>query len=415
MRPLRVRLAALAVAGMAVRAFYTFVLTPNQKGFGDWIYYNGVANGVADGQFFIDPFAAAEGREEPSASHAPLYPLVLSLVSLAGGTQYLAHRAAGILLGGLGIVVIGLLARRVAGDRVAVVAAAIAALYPIFIAADGALLSETLYTPVLAATLLCAYRVLDAGDWRWAAALGALVGLCALTRSEAVLLVPLLAVPVAWGARPGRAARLAAVVVAFALVLAPWTIRNLTAFDSLVPVSTQGGALIAGANCPDTYFGPELGGWSFACLSKRPVGVSEAEQSDVWRREGIDYARDHAGRIPVVVTVRVLKLLDFYEPRRQLMFAEGRNHTVEGIGIGVYYLLLPLAVLGGVLVRRRREPLRILMAPVAMVLFAAVTGYGVTRLRHAAELAIVVLAALALVHLADRLRERRGRRAEATA
>jgi hypothetical protein len=397
----RARLVALAIAGAVLRAFYTFALTPHQLGFGDWAWFTGVANGIARGDWYSNPFLM--GQHVPSASHPPLYPLVLSLGSLLGGTGYGPHRAFGVVLGAAGIVLVGLLGRRVGGPKVGLVAAGLTAAYPVFVAADGALLAETLFTPVLAATLLVAYRVRDEASARWAAALGALVALCALTRSEALMLLPFLALPVVWRPRPGRAVRLGAMVLAFVVVMAPWTIRNVHAFHRVVPVSTQDGALLAGANCPTTYYGPELGGWSFACLSKART-TDEAAQSDVWRREGRDYARDHASRVPLVVLVRVLKLMDFYEPRRELMFAEGRNHKVEGLGIGLYWLMLPLAVWGAVLLRRRGGPLYLLAAPVATVLIAAMAGYGVTRLRHAADLVVVLLTAVALVALSERRR-----------
>jgi 4-amino-4-deoxy-L-arabinose transferase-like glycosyltransferase len=397
----RARLAALALTGAVLRAFYTFVLTPHQLGFGDWGWFNGVANGIARGDWYANPYLI--GQQVPSASHPPLYPLVLSLGSLLGGTGYQAHRAFGVLLGAAGIVLMGLLGRRIGGARVGLVAAALTAVYPVFVAADGALLAETLFTPVLACTLLVAYRARDEGSARWAAALGALVALCALTRSESLMLVPFLALPAVWRPRPARLLRLGALALSFVVVMAPWTIRNLHAFHRVIPVSTQDGALLAGANCPTTYYGPELGGWSFACLSKARTN-DEAAQSDVWRRQGRAYAAAHAGRVPVVVLVRVLKLMDFYEPRRELMFAEGRNHKVEALGIGLYWLLLPLAVWGAVLVRRRGGPLYLLAAPAATVLIAAVAGYGVTRLRHAADLVILLLASVALVAMRDRRR-----------
>jgi 4-amino-4-deoxy-L-arabinose transferase-like glycosyltransferase len=395
------RLIALALLGMVLRAITIFVLTPHQLGFGDWHWYDGVANGIARGDWFHNPFVTS--RAIPSASHPPLYPLVLSISSLLGGTGYLAHRAMGIVFAAAGIVLMGLLGRRLGGPKVGLLAAGLTAVYPVFVAADGALLAETLFTPVLAATLLVAYRARDVGSARWAAALGVLIALCALTRSESLMLVVLLALPAVWRPASGRAPRIVALLVAFLVVMAPWTIRNVHAFHRLVPVSTQDGALVAGANCPTTYYGPELGGWSFACLSKART-TNEAVQSDVWRREGREYAGDHAGRVPLVVLVRVLKLMDFYEPRRELMFAEGRNHKVEGLGIGLYWLLLPLAAWGAVLLRRRGEPLFLLAAPVVTVLIAAVAGYGVTRLRHAADLVILLLAAVALASLAERRR-----------
>lgn len=409
LRPFGVRLGVLAAVGAMVRAIYIFVISPDQGGSGDWVYYNGVANLISDGRWFIDPFLAGAGDVVASASHPPLYPLVLSAISLVGGTDFNSHRALGIALGAVSVLLIGLLARRVAGDSAGLIAGALAALHPLLVTADGALLAETLYTPLLVGALLVAYRLLDEPRLRWAAALGALIGLAALTRSEALLLVVALGVPVALSVRHGWALRAGVVALACLVTIAPWTIRNWDAFGRPVPVSTQDGALIAGANCPDTYYGIDTGGWSFGCLSER-VNLNEAEQSDIWRTEGIDYALDNAGRIPAVVGVRVLKLLDFYDPAYQLQFAEGRDLEVQKLGIGVYYLLLPLAVAGGVLLRRRGEPLRVLAAPVAMVLFSAVVFYGVTRLRHAADIVIVVLAAVALAELGERLAARRRRR-----
>jgi len=405
LRPFGVRVAGLAAVGAVVRALYTFVYTPHIMGFGDWAYYNGVANLIAEGRWFIDPFAAGEGDTIPSASHPPLYPLVLSAISLLGGTGWRSHRSLGVVLGAASVVLLALLARRVAGERAGLVAGALAALHPLLVAADGALLSETLYTPLLAGVLLCAYRLYDEPGTRWALALGALIALAALTRSEALLLLGVLVIPVALRHRPRWWLRAGAAGLACLVVLAPWTIRNWDAFGRPVPISTQDGALIAGANCPDTYSGPDMGGWSFACLSER-VDLNEAVQGDIWRREGIEYARENADRIPAVVGMRVLKLLDFYDPGYQLQFAEGRDRGFQRLGVGLYYLLLPLAIAGGLLLRRRGEPLRVLVGPLVMVGLSAVLFYGVTRLRHAADVVIVVLAAVALAELWARLARR---------
>jgi 4-amino-4-deoxy-L-arabinose transferase-like glycosyltransferase len=414
MRPFALRLTALAGAGMAIRAFYTLVLAPFQLGFGDWLYYNGQANAIAAGHGFVDPFLALNGADAPSAAHPPLYPLLLSIVSALGGHGFRSHRAAGVLFGGASIVLIGLLARRVGGDRVGLIAAGLTAIYPIFIATDGALLAETLYTPLIAGVLLCAYRLLDDQRVRWALVLGAVIGLAALTRSEALLLLPLLVLPVALRGGQGWLKRSVAAGLAAFVVVLPWTIRNYSAFDRPVAISTQEGALIGGANCHRTYHGVDTGGWRAECLPPR-TKKNEAEQSDVWRKQGIEYAAHHVGRLPAVIGVRVLKMLDFYSPRRQLMFAEGRSRTVEAIGIGVYYLFLPLAAFGVILLRRRGDTLVVLAGPVAMAFVTSVLFYGVTRLRHAAEIVIVVLAAVAISELAGRALERRAGRTEVTA
>ena len=62
-----------------------------------------------------------------------------------------------------------------------------------------------------------------------------------------------------------------------------------------MPISTNDSTVLAGANCPLTYHGIDLGGWNIDCISKRRDD-NEARQAAIWRREGVDYARDHVGR-----------------------------------------------------------------------------------------------------------------------
>lgn len=401
------RLAAIAAVGVALRAIYLFVIARHTTGLGDWHFYQWQANLIADGRGFIDPYQLLAGAgSQPSAGHPPLYPLVLAGVSKLGGNGELAHRSAGLVFGACSIALIGLLGRRVAGERAGLIAAGIAAVYPIFIAADGALMSEGLYTVLVAGTLLVAYALLDRpGGWL-ALALGALIGLAALTRSEALLLLPLLAWPIAWRAAAGTRLRLAAIAaVGVVVVLAPWTIRNWSVFDRPVLISTNDATVLAGANCPLTFHGIDTGGWNIACISPRRPGLNEAEQASIWRREGLDYARDHERRLPAVVAVRVLRSWDLYQPRRQVMFAEGRQRRVEQAGIAVYYVLALLAIAGAVMLRRRRETLLVLLAPAVVVVITSVVGYGVTRFRHVFEPCIVVLAAVAAERILRRRRE----------
>jgi hypothetical protein len=283
-------------------------------------------------------------------------------------------------------------------ERVGLAAAAIAALYPLFVAADGAPMSESLYGMLIAGSLLTALHLRERRTIGSAAALGALIALAALTRSEALLLLLLIGLPLTF--RNWKAS--AALVGACIVILAPWTIRNFSAFDRLTPISHNDSTVLAGANCDATYHGPDLGSWRFDCISPRKT-LKEGRQAATWRREGIDYARDHAGRWPVLVPVRVLRTWDLWQPRRQLDFAEGRAKWAEAAGVVVYYLLVPFAIGGAVLLwRRRRDFALILLAPALLVTLSSAIGYGNPRFRHAFEISIVVLAAIAMVALAER-------------
>jgi hypothetical protein len=115
--------------------------------------------------------------------------------------------------------------------------------------------------------------------------------------------------------------------------------------------------------------------------------------------------------VPVVVAARLGRVLDVYRPWDQGAFlasAEGRNVRAQRLGLLAYWLLVPFAVAGAVLLRRRREPaLLVLLAPVALVLLVAATTYGSTRFRFAAEPGLVVLGAVAVDAALTSLRARR--------
>lgn len=415
LRSFRGRVALIAAAGLAVRLAYVLGPARDVKGFGDFYFYHWGANLIADGHLFVEPFIYMDhGQLVPSAVHPPLWELVLAGVSWLGGTSFLAHRAVGCLIGAVTIFLVGLLGKRVGGDRVGVAAAALAALYPVLIAADGSLMSESLYGMLVAAALLLALELRERPGARIAAGLGAVIALAALTRSEALLLLVLLALPVMLvKAPPGGVRRAAACLAAAAVVLAPWLVREWTVFDRPVLISTNFGPLLAGANCDSTYRGKDIGLSDTRCY--RRTIENEAVQAERWRRQALDYMADHAGRLPVVMGVRALRTWDLYQPWRMTAFAEGRWVKADKAGVIAYYLLLPFAFAGGWLIRQRRAELLILLAPVAVVFIATVVGYGFPRFRHAADIVLVVLAAVAVTRLFERLRERRAANRAATA
>jgi hypothetical protein len=396
-------LAAVAVAGLAIRLVHVLAVTPDLRGIGDSGYYHDIANLLAGGHGFSDPFAfQAEGREQPTALHPPLFPLLLVLPSLVGLDSYLAHRATVALMGAATIVAVGLLARRVGGERVGLLAAALAAAYPVLISADGAVMSETLFGLLVVLALLAAYGFRDHPKWQRAIHLGGIVGLAALTRGEALILLPLVVVPLCLRA-PRRAVTLVAATAACAAVILPWTVRNLTTFDRVVPISTNEGSTLAGANCDAVYRGRDIGGWEIRCVP--PIPGEESVQAARFRREGLEYALDHAGRLPVAMGARVLRSFGLLQPLRHARNAEGRAETMEVLGAFAFYPVALLGVAGAVVLRRRRAPLYLLLAPVAVTAIVTALGYGVPRFRHPADLALVVLAATAIDAL---LRRREG-------
>jgi 4-amino-4-deoxy-L-arabinose transferase-like glycosyltransferase len=407
-RAFLVRLAPLLVAALGLRLAYSLLLVKTQPLLGDGLEFHKLAYSIADHARYAQASFLTPDQVLPTADKPPLYPAVLALFTLVGGHGWIPHQIAGALIGTGTVAVTALLGRRVAGDTAGLIAGGLAAIYPLLIAADGSYRSETLYALLIVSTLLSAYALLDRPTVGRAAVSGVLIGLATLTRSEALALLVLLIFPAALLAVSARRAAiltLAASATAI-VVLTPWLVRTWVQFDRPVFISTNSGGLLAGANCDKTYHGEWLGQWRFDCL--RPIKTTnEAAGSAELASDGIDYARDHAGRLPVVLTVRLLRSWELYRPRQQWTierFFEGRDLRLEQLGVAMYYVLALLGIVGAVQLRRRGQPLRILLAPFVLVVLVSLGAYGFTRFRIAAEPPLVVLAAVTLAHLSERRR-----------
>jgi hypothetical protein len=190
-------------------------------------------------------------------------------------------------------------------------------------------------------------------------------------------------------------------VACMAAVLAPWVIRNWSVFGRPL-LATDDGTVLVGANNHRAYYGRDIGFW----ISGLPhPGGNEAQAEDVRRSKALRYARDHAGRVPVVVAARVLREWSFLQPFR--LEEQGRSKRVQALGVVYDWVLIVLAVAGAVFLRRRGTPLRVLIAPIWLVTLAAALGYGLVRMREPAELSLSLLAAAGLLGFWDHWRARR--------
>lgn len=187
----------------------------------------------------------------PSAFRPPATPVALAAVYLLTGDRepdrWVAARLFLAAVGTLGVALLGLLALQAWGWPEALVAGALAAVYPPLVAFGSSILSEPVFVALELAALLAALRCRRGARVRWAVLAGVLCGMAALTRSNGVVLaLPLLLLCVR---RPGRGPQLAAgvaLVAVMALTVAPWTLRNARVMGDLVPISTQGGYALAG-------------------------------------------------------------------------------------------------------------------------------------------------------------------------
>ncbi len=400
-------------------------------------YLNSAA-AIAKYGTYHDGNHAAGGARGPSAYFPPAYAYLLSIVDkITGGpalgaeTVHLA-RILQALLGTATVALIGLIAWDLFGAGTALLALAIAAIYPVFIELSSVLVAENLLTVLLLAAVCAALRIRRTRTpWRWVLATGVVVGLAALTHTNAALI----AIPLALGVRgvalprwlarlPARSAKLAAPATVLAVALltvTPWLIRDAVVFHHFVPISTENGITLAGtynassaASDPPyrwLYYGgvPSLKG-----LQRDAHEMTELQLDDRLEHRALVYIEHHP-LAPVNVafhnTLRLLELEGSLAWRLSTS-SIGIDTGLAHIGVLSFWLLLAVVVAGLTTrpVRRvlGRAPRWLWGVPLVMWLTVVLVNAETPRFREPLDPFLILLAAVAVATVGKRVSALRG-------
>jgi 4-amino-4-deoxy-L-arabinose transferase-like glycosyltransferase len=402
----RVVLGFIAFFGFLMRTLYLMVATGELGG--DGRYYHAIAKIVADGKGFISPEPyELSGRIIASSPKPPAWPLILAAAHRLGLHSAFGQQMVACVIGTATIIIVAFAGRRIAGDSAGLIAAVIAATYPNFWLYERELMSETLTLFGAALVVLSAYRFRDQPSRRRAVALGFSCGLLAINHAEHLLLVAFLVVPLTLATRDqprDRRIKWAALATVCAIAaLVPWAAYNSTRFHTFVPSGTANGKTVLVSNCSFTYSGSNIGFQDERCVKRldgsgQITGKNEAIRDRQYLSIGQDYIRGHLSRLPIVIAAREGRLWSVFNAGQQTRLDTGRNTSIKVIEAGyfMYWALVPAAVLGGVALRRRRVMLLPLTALLLTIAVSAASSYGFTRFRAAGEVAIVLLAAVAI-------------------
>lgn len=402
---------AIAVRWIVMVRWYGDVPLIEEGTINDNLYYHGSANLLVDGHGFANPFEHhVTGEIIPTAAHPPGYTVYLAIWSLFGMDTVTWHRFAGGLLSASAVIPVGLLLRRLFDHRTAVLGMIGIAIHPPLWMNDALILSESMWIPLAAWSIFFAQRVYEDPSVRRVVELTVVLSLGALTRSEPFLMFFLLLTPLLmfhprleWRDRVKRTAMAAVLAM---VILAPWVGRNVTIFDEPTYLAVGPGYVLELGNCDDTYSGEFLGYWSASCDDGTtwPEGADESGIAAAKYEKAQRYIRDNWTQLPKVGAARFGRIIGVYRPIQGIdfdVFFERRVRSHVVVGLLANYVVMAGAVLGAVVWRRRTS-----LLPIAAVagtsLLTAVITFGVTRYRVGADVAFVILSAVALGHLIDR-------------
>jgi hypothetical protein len=403
---------AAVLAGLCLRLCFGLLYWVHKPLTHDEREYLALAHSVAAGRGFVYDASHDTGTAQ-QFGRAPVYPLFLAIVG-AGTTE--SHAAPArvkvvqSIVGAIGVGLIGLLARRAAGPRAGVAAAAIAAVYPPLVWICAYVLSEALYSTLALLTALLLDTALDrTGGVSTAergrrgmaitAAAGLTAGLAMLVRPAMLLFLPL----GVWWLISLRRPSLAAVLVVTSLaVITPWTVRNLRVYGTFVLIASEGGVTFWTGNHPlargegDLAANPEIKIAEIAFRRAHP-GLTAEQLEPLYYRDAVQ----HIARHPIW-WLGLLARKAFYT-----IVPVGPSYTLHSTkylvaSVASYLLVLPWAVIGARAWWRGASPPEALFVLAASAAIAGLVFFPQERFRiPVIDPALIVCAGIAC---AERLR-----------
>jgi 4-amino-4-deoxy-L-arabinose transferase-like glycosyltransferase len=411
-------------------------------GVADQISYDALARQVLAGEGFrFDrPWWPMTAAGEPTAHWSYLYTLYLTgLYGLFGGHALAARVIQAVLAGALCPWLAWRLGGRLFGPRVGLASAAIVAGYGYFIYYAGALMTESFYILAILWMLDRATGMAQAplspgpgpkgrlrtathfaGPWL---TLGLALGTAALLRQVVLLFVPVLFAWLVWTMTRQAPARdwqqaprslrsviggLLVTMAVMGIMILPWTLRNYLAFDRVVLLNTNAGFAFFWGNHPihGTNFVAIFPSSVYSSLVPQELrGLNEAALDQALLKEGLRFVADDPGRYVLLSASRVKDYFKFWPsedsgPMSNLV-------RVFSFGVCLPFMLygLAIAALRGrtVLATGAQPGVVLLYLFVATYSLAHLLSWALIRYRLPVDAVLLLFAALALVHLWERV------------
>jgi hypothetical protein len=266
------------LASFAIAMTFIFVWAPHPWGWTGFDRYHDYARVLARGEAF------------PTTDVPWGYPYFLAAFYWAFGDRPWIPLIAQAALNAFIPLLVYEFARREFDRRIAVVAALLTGLCSFNTVYTSTESSDAVCTVIFMAAVVAFAHGRRDNDWRWMACSGALAGLAAQFRPN-LLLVPLVLGTFHVFSGPPRLRRAkdaAALLVASAMVLTPWVVRNYRLTGQFVPTSTHGGmqlwygTLQTGRFLKSRAYNPrsvfESGSFPYTSLDRVPLIVTARQE-----------------------------------------------------------------------------------------------------------------------------------------
>ena len=374
----RLTLIAILVAAFALRVFAAVIVPDQSVMLGDAVAYREVgkslwATGQMNALYFMPLYPALV------AVFGPGWPQLLIDIALSTVLVWLIYELTDAIF---------------ASKRAAILAGAVAAVYPYFIFYSIVGLTETLFMVLLLAAYLCWYR-----NAYIAASVFSVLGI--LTRPVLDPLAPLLLLYFAIAIRglsiKAAAKYLAIYVGIYCVLMAPWWLHNYKAYQTFVRLNLGSGVALLSGNSPSNQSGGIDNNLN-ATMAPFAEIADPVARDKAMQRAALNYIKEDPGRFLIQAAKRFQR---FWSPWPQTEEYSRPLYKLISFCSFIPVLLLALVfvVLYGRTYFRRIAPLLLFIVYLNSLhlVFPASLRY-----RLPVEPFLIILAAAGAVHLVDR-------------
>lgn len=355
----------------------------------------------------------------------PFYPYFVAFLYKLSGSSIAFVVFVQHLIGTASAGLVYFLSREYFSRRVSFVAGLIAALYWPFVYFEGDLLIVTVFVFWNILALLLMAKSLRRDNLLLLVAAGLCFGLSAIARPSVLIVFPALPLVLYLNRRlpkktgAGWIGRTAVLFAGILVVIMPVMIRNFVVARSIVPIAASGGVnFFIGNNprsdgstaiVPDTRADWWGGYYDAIAIAERDEGrkLKLAEVSSYFFRRGLEWFRDSPGD---AFSHLLKKLRVFWAgPERannKFIYFFWNLAGMKYVPLPGYWLVAPLALLGGILQWRRRRLLSPLYFFILLYMVGVVAFFVNARFRLPVTPFLIIFAAYAVVYLVEVFRSK---------
>ncbi|MGE5224692.1 MAG: glycosyltransferase family 39 protein, partial [Omnitrophica WOR_2 bacterium] len=413
----------LSVLFRTAAAVYMGNQVVDLPGTADQISYHNLALRVLGGHGFSfgQDWWPATPANAPTAHWSFLYTFYLVFVyMLFGAHPVIARLIQAVLVGILQPLLVYLIGRRVFNQPVALISAAIAALYAYFIYYGGTLMTESFYiTAILCSLYLAMLLATDKKtamvnqtiprDLILALLLGLSLGIAVLLRQLYGLFIPLLFAWIWWVGRKVANKHLALPILIAGEVLVfmilPFTLYNTIRFGHFVLLNTNSGFAFFWGNHPvyGTHFLPLLPDYH-ALIPKELLSLDEAALDQALLLRGFQFVISDPARFILLSISRVPVFFMFWPTSGSGLI----SNIARVASFGIFWPFMLYGVIRTFAYRPRTMDKKMYMAILLIGFVVIYTGihllsWALVRYRLPVDMALIFFAGVALADLWERI------------